>query len=65
MEFPLLKNFDLKGKKVLLRVDINSPIDPDTGEILDDTRIRSHRPTLRHLEDAKAIILAHQSRPGL
>ncbi len=65
MEFPLLKNFDLKGKKVLLRVDINSPIDPDTGEILDDTRIRSHTPTLRYLEDAKTIVLAHQSRPGL
>lgn len=65
MEFPLLKNFDLKDKKVLLRVDINSPIDPDTGEILDDTRIRSHTPTLRYLEDAKTVVLAHQSRPGL
>lgn len=65
MEFPVLEDFDLKGKKVLLRVDVNSPIDPRTGEILDDTRIRSHTPTLRCLEEAKTIILAHQSRPGL
>jgi phosphoglycerate kinase len=65
LEFPLLKNFDLKGKKVLLRVDINSPIDPDTGEILDDTRIRSHIHTLHALENALTIVLAHQSRPGL
>jgi phosphoglycerate kinase len=65
LEFPLLKNFDLKGKKVLLRVDINSPIDPETGEILDDTRIRSHTPTIRFLENTKLVVLAHQSRPGL
>jgi phosphoglycerate kinase len=65
LEFPVLENFNLKGKKVLLRVDINSPIEPKTGEILDDTRIRSHTPTLRCLEDAKTVILAHQSRPGL
>lgn len=65
MEFPVLENFNLKGKKVLLRVDINSPIEPKTGDILDDTRIRSHTQTLRCLEDAKTIVLAHQSRPGL
>ncbi len=65
MEFPVLKDFDLNGRKVLLRVDINSPIDPDTKEILDDTRIRGHIPTLHALEGAKVAVLAHQSRPGL
>lgn len=65
MEFPVLKDFDLNGRKVLLRVDINSPIDPSTGTILDDTRIRGHVPTLQALEGSKVAILAHQSRPGL
>ncbi|MEF8833163.1 MAG: phosphoglycerate kinase, partial [Candidatus Thermoplasmatota archaeon] len=36
-----LDDFDLTGKKVLLRVDINSPLDPESGRILDDYRIRS------------------------
>ncbi len=65
MEFPVLKDFDLNGKRVLLRVDINSPIDPITREILDDTRLRGHLTTLHALEGSKVAILAHQSRPGL
>lgn len=65
MKLPVLKDFNLAGKKVLLRVDLNSPIDPKTGEILDDTRIRSHSTTLDALSKSKVIILAHQSRPGL
>ena len=59
-----LDDFDLRGKTVLLRVDINSPIAPGTGEILDDTRIRHHVQTLTELSDAKVVLLAHQSRPG-
>jgi phosphoglycerate kinase len=65
MELPVLKDFNLAGKKVLLRVDINSPIDPKTKEILDDTRIRSHSITLDALTKSRVVILAHQSRPGL
>jgi phosphoglycerate kinase len=65
MVLPVLENRDLAGRKVLLRVDINSPIDPNTGEILDDTRIRSHSPTLERLEASRTVIMAHQSRPGL
>ena len=65
MELPVLRDFNLAGKKVLLRVDINSPIDPKTGEILDDTRIRSYSITLDALTKSKVVILAHQSRPGL
>ncbi|MFP4608094.1 MAG: phosphoglycerate kinase [Candidatus Aenigmatarchaeota archaeon] len=59
-----LDDFDLKGQKVLLRVDINSPLDPETGRILDDHRIRSHLKTVRELIDTKLVIVAHQSRPG-
>ncbi|MEC9253324.1 MAG: phosphoglycerate kinase, partial [Candidatus Thermoplasmatota archaeon] len=53
------------GKTVLLRVDINSSINPETGALLDDTRIRRHAATVKLLAeaDAKVAILAHQSRP--
>lgn len=63
-EFLTLDDFDLKGKSVLVRVDINSPIDPSSGRILNDSRIRSHVETLQDLEESKTVIMAHQSRPG-
>ena len=49
-----------------MRVDINSPIDPESKEILDDTRIRECTETLRELasKGAKVVVLAHQGRPG-
>ena len=66
MEFSTLDDADVSGKTVLVRVDINSPIDPKTGEILDDTRIRECVPTLKELsrKGAKVVVLAHQGRPG-
>lgn len=55
---------DLKGKKVLLRVDFNVPTDK-SGEIQDDTRMRESLDTIRHLQEksAKIIILSHLGRP--
>jgi phosphoglycerate kinase len=66
LEFPTLDEADVLGKTVLVRVDINSPIDPKTGEIIDDTRIRECVPTLKELSQkgAKVVVLAHQGRPG-
>lgn len=66
MEFDYLTldDFDLRDKRVLLRLDINAPIDPDTGQILDDGRIVAAKPTLDALTQAKVVILSHQSRPG-
>lgn len=64
MTIGTLTDLDISGKTVLLRVDFNSPIDPASGEILDDKRFREHLPTVRSLEDAKVVVLAHQSRPG-
>ena len=64
MNFGTLNDVDTAGKTVLLRVDFNSPIDPATSTILDDKRFREHLQTIRALEDAKVVILAHQSRPG-
>lgn len=49
---------------VMLRVDFNSPIDPSSNQILDDKRFREHLPTVQALEDARLVILTHQSRPG-
>ncbi|UZE92778.1 MAG: phosphoglycerate kinase [Methanosarcinales archaeon] len=59
-----MDDLDVKGKTVLIRLDINSPIDPHTGKILDDKRFRSHADTLKELEGARTVVLAHQSRPG-
>ena len=63
-DFFALDDFALAGSTVLLRVDINSPIDPASGRILNDARIREHLSTVRDLKDTKLGILAHQSRPG-
>jgi phosphoglycerate kinase len=57
-----LDDFDLRDKTVLLRVDINSPIDHQTGALGDDNRIRKSLPALRELAaaGARTAILAHQ-----
>jgi len=62
-----IEDFDFKGKTALVRVDFNSPVDPQTKKVLDDTRIQAHaETTIRELmeKDAKVVILAHQGRPG-
>lgn len=66
MEFDYLTldDFDLRDKRVLLRLDINAPLDPITKQILDEIRIVSARPTLDSLKQAKVAVLSHQSRPG-
>lgn len=63
-DYLTMDDFELKNKTVLLRIDINSPIDPKTGAILDDKRMRSHIKTIKELESAKTVLLSHQSRPG-
>jgi phosphoglycerate kinase len=66
VEFNTLDDFDFKGKTVLLRVDINCPLNKDTLEIEDDNRIQQIMPTLKELlqKGAKVAMLAHQGRPG-
>lgn len=65
-EFNTIDDFDVEGKTVLVRIDINSPVDPGTGIILDDTRLKLHAQTIKELSNkgAKVVLLAHQSRPG-
>lgn len=57
-----LDDFDYRNKTVILRLDINSPIDSETGELVDDNRIRKSVPTVRELSAAGAgvVMLAHQ-----
>ena len=62
--FFTMDDFDLSGRTVLLRVDINSPIDPATKSLLNDARLREHLSTIRDLRGSKVVVLAHQSRPG-
>ena len=64
--FNTIDDFDVNGKTVLVRIDINSPVDPNSGIILDDTRMKLHAETIKELsmKGAKTVILAHQSRPG-
>ncbi len=55
---------DLKGKKILVREDMNVPFD-DNKNITDDTRIRAALPTIKYLQEkgAKVIVMAHLGRP--
>jgi len=55
----------VSGRRVLLRADLNVPLDKSTGAITDDGRIRASLPTLQALRDAGArvIVAAHLGRP--
>jgi len=59
-----LDDIDVSNKKVLLRVDFNSPVKDE--ELLDDSRIRAHVPTIKELleKGAAVVVISHQGRPG-
>src|SRR5690242_4611771 len=57
-----MEEFNYKNRTVLLRLDINSPIDPETKKIVSENRINKSIPTLNYLigQGAKIAIIAHQ-----
>ena len=59
-----LDDFDVNGKTVLLRVDMNCPIHPETGEILGTKRIEQVVETINALDGAKIVVISHQGRVG-
>src|SRR3954470_14978666 len=62
-----LRDIDVRGKRVLVRVDFNVPTEERDGriEITDDTRMRESLPTINYLREhgAKTILMAHFGRP--
>jgi len=61
-----IKDLDIKGKKVLMRVDFNVPLDKKTGAITDDARIKEALPTIKYALDngaKKVILMSHMGRP--
>src|SRR5438067_3720581 len=62
-----VRDLDVRGKRVLVRVDFNVPTEIRGGKvrITDDTRIRESLPTINYLRehDAKTILMSHFGRP--
>ncbi|MDY6855815.1 MAG: phosphoglycerate kinase [Thermodesulfobacteriota bacterium] len=64
MSIKYINDLDIRGERVLIRVDFNVPLD-EMGNITDDTRIRSVLPTINYAldEEAKVILASHMGRP--
>ena len=62
-EYPLIEQLALEGKRTLIRVDFNVPLDGE--RIADDSRIRAALPTIKHALDrgARLILTSHLGRP--
>lgn len=60
-----IEDVNVRGKRVLVRVDFNVPRNKETDEITDDARMRAALPTLQYLIDngAKVIVMSHLGRP--
>ncbi len=61
----LIDNFNFAGKKAIVRVDFNVPLNKETGEVSDDTRIRGALPTIKKIiaDGGCAILMSHMGKP--
>ena len=60
-----INTYDFKGKRAIIRVDFNVPLDKETLEITDDTRIRAAIPTINHIltNGGSVVLMSHLGRP--
>ncbi len=60
-----IHTYDFEGKRALIRVDFNVPLDKETMEVTDDTRIRAAAPTIQHIlqEGGSVVLMSHLGRP--
>ena len=60
-----IHSYDFKGKRALIRVDFNVPLDKETLEVTDDTRIRAAVPTIKHVlnNGGSVVLMSHLGRP--
>ena len=60
-----IHTYDFAGKRALIRVDFNVPLDKETLEVSDDTRIRAAVPTIQHIlnNGGSVVLMSHLGRP--
>ena len=63
-DFLTLEDLSPEGKTILVRADINTPVDPDSGKLIERMRIEEATITLRDLSKSKVVLCSHQGRVG-
>ncbi len=59
-----LEDLELKDKAVFLRVDINTPVHPETGQLIEQARLEEAALTIKDLPESKVVVASHQGRVG-